>query len=416
MLDLPRSKTKKTNGEVKMIVDRVTPLLVQGILGWLLLCVMVGAAAEPSLDPRLTNYSIEGQIRFRNGEQAEERREKLIRAIWSEGLPKTRPTVTENVPIPEELSVIQRNLTLRADLYTVNVSAMDFLSLTYVLHPSAPAPANPRLAIVHAGHMPEDKARYLEAGLKTTIERLLEYGFTVAVMQMPMVAWNKDGSGTLPNGNSFRIDLRGTSGHDELFKQVEPTLGARTMAFFLEPVVQVTSELLARYPLCRGVLMIGLSGGGWTTHFSAAIDPRILYSVPVAGALPLYARPHSKGSTGDAEQNYGPILGEEDTDSDGILDRATGVCSWLEIFALGGISPDGKSQRKQVQVINYHDSCCFDGPVSQTYSELLSKRVAAIGQGEWQISVDHSHHEHVISGKTLDDVLMPMVIQMTQTP
>ena len=36
--------------------------------------------------------------------------------------------------------------------------------------------------------------------------------------------------------------------------------------------------------------MIGLSGGGWTTTVYAAIDPRIVKSIPVAGTLPLYLR------------------------------------------------------------------------------------------------------------------------------
>ena len=162
--------------------------------------------------------------------------------------------------------------------------------------------------------------------------------------------------------------------------------------------------------------MIGLSGGGWTTHFSAALDPRIICSMPVAGALPLYARPFSRGSKGDAEQEYAPILREEDTNNDGVLDRATGVCSWLEVFALGAVSPSDKKLRRQVQVINFDDSCCFNGPVYQTYNESLAKRVKAIGTGDWQVYVDRTHKSHLISEKVLDDVLMPMLTRMALLP
>jgi hypothetical protein len=397
---------------ILMFSNTAVRLIVVGLLKLMFLFGFSGNLRSQEFDPRLVNYDISGQIRFQSSVQAEERREELVRFIWSDGLPAARPVVAENLTAPEELVVIKPNLISRVDVYTANVSAMDFHSLSYVAYPVAPAPTRPRLAIVHAGHMPEDKERFLEAGLKESIERLLENGFIVAVIQMPMVAWNKDGSGILPNGQPFQIDARGTTGHDKLFEAVEPNLGGRIMAFFLEPVVQVTNELIMRHPNNSGLLMVGLSGGGWTTHFSAAIDPRITCSIPVAGALPMYARPHSKGSKGDAEQNYPAILGEEDTDNDGILDRATGVCSWLEIFALGALAPVGQRARQQTQVINFDDSCCFNGPVYQTYCDQLAKRVTEIGNGNWQVFVDRSHSDHVISAKVLDEVLMPMLNQI----
>ena len=374
------------------------------------------AADPPELDPRLANYDISGHVRFQNSSQAEDRRENLIRFIWKAGLPATRPNVAENLPSPEELAAVKQSLISRVDLYTVNVSSMDFQSLAYVAYPATTNSISSQIAIVHAGHMPEDKNRFLEAGLKESIERLLENGFVVAVMQMPLVAWNRDDTGVLPDGSTFQVGKRSVAGHDELFRIVEPILGGATMAFFLEPIVQVTNELLARHPGNTNLLMIGLSGGGWTTHFSSALDPRINVSIPVAGALPLYARPFSRGSKGDAEQNYEPILGEEDSNRDGILDRATGVCSWLEIFALGAIGSPGKPARTQVQIINYDDSCCFNGPVYQTYDELLTRRVNAIGTGEWRVYIDRSHSSHLISEKALDDVLMPILKRLGTRP
>ena len=362
------------------------------------------------LDPRLVNYDISGQIRFADRTKAEERREKLVRFIWEHGLPKTRPVVTTLPGIPEELAPVKAELIAKVDLYTIEVSLMAFFSRAYVAYPKLQPANKARLAIVHAGHMGETHEQGLELGLKDTIERLLENGFIVAAMQMPLVNWNKDANGILPNGTSFEIANRSVAGHDELFAKVEPSIGALIMAFFLEPVVQVTNELLTRHPENSGLVMVGLSGGGWTTHFSAALDPRITLSVPVAGALPLYARPFSRGSKGDSEQEYPPILREDDSNNDGVLDKAVGACSWLEIFALGGIGPSGK--RKQVQVINFDDSCCFNGPVYQTYSESLSKKVAEIGTGEWQVYVDRTHQSHLISTKTLDEVLMPMLEQL----
>ena len=265
-------------------------------------------ARSQELDPRLAKYDISGQIRFQNSAEAEQKRDQLVRAIWKNGLPETRPTVTEKVDPNEPFAKIKPGLIERCDQYTINVSSMDFQALAYVAYPKPSSSGQNQLAIVHAGHMPEGKDHYLDAGLSQTVECLLEQSFIVAMMQMPLVGWNHDASGTLPDGTTFELKRRGSAGHDELFQKVEPVIAGQTMAFFLEPVVQVTNELLARHSGKKGVLMIGLSGGGWTTHFSAALDPRIVYSIPVAGALPLYARPFSRGSKGDAEQEYACLL------------------------------------------------------------------------------------------------------------
>lgn len=375
------------------------------------MALVCSAANSQELDSRLVNYDISGQIRFHDRNEAEKRRDTLVRSIWKAGLPTIRPTVTEVANSTDQISPINSSLISKAEQYSINVSNMDFESIVYVLHPKTTAAGKARLAIVHAGHMQEGIPGNFDLGLKDSIECFLENGFIVAAMQMPLVSWNKDATGKLHNGKSFEIKKRGTAGHDQMFALLEPDLGGLTMAFFLEPIVQVTNEFFAKYPDHADLIMIGLSGGGWTTHFSAALDPRITYSIPVAGALPLYARPFSRGSKGDAEQEYAPILGEIDTNNDGVLDQAQGSCSWLEIFALGALSPSEKSPRKQVQVINFDDSCCFNGPVYQTYSEPLSKRVASIGTGDWSVFVDRTHKSHVISEVTISDVLAPIIKQ-----
>ena len=69
------------------------------------------------------------------------------------------------------------------------------------------------------------------------------------------------------------------------------------LKFFLEPVAISLNALSERY---KEIHMVGLSGGGWTTTLYAAVDPRIRYSFPVAGTIPLYLR--TGGSVGDKEQ------------------------------------------------------------------------------------------------------------------
>ena len=60
--------------------------------------------------------------------------------------------------------------------------------------------------------------------------------------------------------------------------------GDAALRYFLEPCV-----LTANWAKAQGyqdLYMAGLSGGGWSTTFAAAIDTRINASFPVAGSTP----------------------------------------------------------------------------------------------------------------------------------
>lgn len=378
----------------------------------LLACVLLTGLATTSsaqaIPPQLAKYDPSGQIRFQTSAEAEARREQMVRFIWPDGLTAARPRVTTGLADCPELAAVDRELISAIDLYDVDVAGMDFHALCYVAHPAKQHAGAARLAIVHAGHMPEGAANYLAAGLAEAIEALLREGYVVAAVQMPLAGWNQDADGQLPDAAKFSIERRLTSGHDELFSKVAGQLDGQTFRFFLEPVVQVTNEFLARYPRPERLLMIGLSGGGWTTHLSAAVDPRIDVAIPVAGALPLYARPFSPGSKGDAEQEYTPLFRERDTNDDQIPDAADGVASWMEIFALGGISAQPDRPRREVQVLNLYDSCCFSGRAFETYEDVVSSRAAAIPGSAWQPYLDESHRDHMISAEVIERVLVPL--------
>ena len=60
------------------------------------------------------------------------------------------------------------------------------------------------------------------------------------------------------------------------------------MRFFVEPV-----SLAINYAKTLGyekIVLVGLSGGGWSTTVAAAIDKRIDLSLPTAGSLPFNMR------------------------------------------------------------------------------------------------------------------------------
>ena len=161
------------------------------------------------------------------------------------------------------------------------------------LHP-ADRKAN-RLVVLHQGHActfddgggPNDEGY----GMQRTINSLLSDGFSVLAVYMQHMNY------VLPNDC-------GVPSHDEMFQTLH-TEGS-VMKFFLEPVAVSLNYLQRRvcagqFPRYQDFSMIGLSGGGWTTVVSAAIDPRIKLSFPVAGSLPLYLR--FPASEGDTEQN-----------------------------------------------------------------------------------------------------------------
>jgi hypothetical protein len=382
----------------------------------LLAGIACAPAAAETVSPKLLQYDIAGLIRFDNAQGAEARRAELIHFIWPGGLPATRPTVTDISKDCPELSAVESDLVSHVRRFDVNVSRFDFHSLIFVAYPRSPAKTGPMLAIVHHGHVPAGVDQYLSVGVGDAVNALLRKGFIVAVVQMPLAGWNVDADGKTPSGQVFKIKKRNTGGHNELFKTLEPELHGGTMRFFLEPVVQAINELFAEEPDSRGLLMTGLSGGGWTTHLAAAIDVRIDTSIPVAGSLPLYARPYSPGSGGDMEQYYPTLYQETDSDGDGVLDKATGVCSWLEIYALGASTPRRDRPRHVIQVLNLNDTCCFGGTVYKSYASQLEKRVDAIGTGTWQVFSDDSHHGHAISPFAIEKVLLPAIERMQGKP
>jgi ABC-type proline/glycine betaine transport system ATPase subunit len=56
------------------------------------------------------------------------------------------------------------------------------------------------------------------------------------------------------------------------------------MRFFLEPVILAVNYAVnvLKY---ETIVLMGLSGGGWSTTIAAAVDPRIQLSMPTAGSI-----------------------------------------------------------------------------------------------------------------------------------
>ena len=62
---------------------------------------------------------------------------------------------------------------------------------------------------------------------------------------------------------------------------------------YYSPYLHNISVMAVNFAKAQGyskIVMVGLSGGGWTTTVAAGLDPRIDLSIPIAGSLPFAMR------------------------------------------------------------------------------------------------------------------------------
>jgi hypothetical protein len=237
-----------------------------------------------------------------------------------------------------------------------------FVSISYLFH--APNP-NGWLMIYHEGHDRDFIAR------KGVIDRLLAEGFDVAALDMPLTGRNNQPTICLPVQGCVKFFT-----HNQ-FALLQPSQGT-ALRFFLEPGRNY-----------EHIAMMGLSGGGWTTTLAAALDERIEASFPVAGSLPM--RTHTKRDVGDWEQMLpGISLSYED-----LYVMATSPSTGST-----GSPTSSKGGRRQMQVLNLHDPCCFANDGS-SYRDA----VGAAAGGQWSLFVDEQQLTHDIGPQALEKII-----------
>jgi pimeloyl-ACP methyl ester carboxylesterase len=200
------------------------------------------------------------------------------------------------------------------------------------------------------------------------IEELLAKGFTVAAMNMPGYGdntcydWRRYCDGQLMD-RRFATDLS---------------------AAFLPPVIAV-NYALAQQPFTQ-ISMIGVSSGAWVTLVSAAIDPRIDASFPVAGVLPLAL-----------------LIGKEES-ARTIVEGLTDIAGVLDLAVMGADRPG----RRQAQIFNRFDRCCFYGPRPGLYADLIADAARDLS-GRLQVVFDETHARHKISRWAVKRILETIV-------
>lgn len=293
----------------------------------------------------------------------ESRRAELVRLIWArDALPSRLPDAVETGIIDERFAALPN--VERIDRLHVR---MDFGLDSRILH-FVPARPNGALVLVHDGHA-------AAAGLNRVTARLLERGYAVAAFTMPLFGDNARPA--VRAGQLGRIVL---DNHDKLVL-LEPPAGLREQ-YLLEPVPVALNHLLARSRY-RKVAMVGLSGGGWTSTLAAAVDPRIATSFPVAGSLP-------------PDVAAGPAWGDFEHVDPALYTRF----SYLDLYLLGAAG----AGRRQLQILNEFDPCCFAGRAALTYRAAAAARARRLG-GRYDLLIDGSHEQHQISDWAMDRIL-----------
>ncbi|MEO1017919.1 MAG: hypothetical protein AAFY56_09520 [Pseudomonadota bacterium] len=237
-----------------------------------------------------------------------------------------------------------------------------------------------KLAIYHEGHKRSFRGR-----AKRTILALLDGGYSVLAFDMSMLGLNTwpawidiPGLGPVSFSRSTHWSLAILESED-----FSPFL------LFFDPILRALNHILTQKDY-DDVIMVGFSGGGWVTTLYAALDPRVNKSYPVAGTLPLAMRgPDRNGrlSEGDYEQRHN------------LLYR---LASYPDLYVLGAVG----EQRRQVQILNEIDTCCFPGERATHYARLISQTVDDLGMGgDWNLAVNWGTQRHEMTDQMLEFIL-----------
>jgi hypothetical protein len=327
---------------------------------------------EPDPYDRPPN-DVESLISIRTGRGAEVKREELIELLWGEdGLPDTLPEVEEDIEVPEEFADLPNLRQL--DRLTVSMD-LGIESYPLLFHPQE---SNDRLILYHEGSDGD-----LSYGLET-IQFFLEQGYTVLGFEMPLLGHNNNPIVDIPRLG--RVQLPGYL-HFHLYYVENLIEQGAVLKLFIEPVV-----VALNYADTLGFAdyaMIGISGGGWTTHLVAAVDTRIIRSYPVAGSQPEFVRFEGRYALTDL-MAYVQLL-------PGVFPQV----NYLELYILGAYGQG----RKEMMVINQFDPCCFGGLRYLSWYDAVLERMDRLGAGEFEIFLDVTHEQHIISPAARQAVL-----------
>jgi len=317
------------------------------------------------LDKKYLDTEVENLISIKSSEDIKRKRRELIKFIWGEDqLPKDifPSKINKNFYDERYKSLYINGNSLRKINHIL--IEMDYSLQSNIYH-FIPKKQNGKLVLFHQGHNGD-----FIINIKL-IKNLLIEGYSVAGFCMPLLGLNNK-----PRIFFQRFGYLKLSTHDHI-KFLLPEKGHH-IKYFIEPVVRFLNYSSDKY---EDVAMIGISGGAWTTTLLAAVDDRVKHSFPVAGSYPIYLRSDSLRDWSDYEQTIPELYR---------------ICNYLEIYILGAYGQG----RKQLQIINQYDNCCFAGIKWKTYYSYLKQISFNMNKMDWNLFMDNSHMSHRISQKS----------------
>jgi len=283
--------------------------------------------------------------------------------------------------IPNYVDIVENDIIDKRYIGLQNLNSIDKFSINmeYEINSIAylfkPLNDNGDLIIYHQGH----RGDFIE-GIDT-IQFFLEKNYSVIAFSMPLFGMN---SQPIIDSPEFgRVKLQS---HNQL-ELIEDN-DFKPIKFFVEPIIVALNYIDIHYNF-NSIHMVGISGGGWTTVLASAIDDRINQSFSIAGSYPMFLR-YDQKNFGDYEQHHSELYEK---------------VSYLDLYVMASVGSD----RKFVQIFNKFDPCCFDGDLFISYEQEVKNIVNKMENCYFEIYLDDTHNEHIISDYGLEIIINEII-------
>lgn len=219
-----------------------------------------------------------------------------------------------------------------------------------------------------------------------TIDWWLRRGWYVLQLDMPANGYN---------GADAKAPVGGQNKHDMAFLDAghDSPLGV-----FLLPIKHALDIALARgrrLGIPNRTVMMGRSGGGWSTLNYAALDPRIDLAISVAGGLPMSMRMrHDDDGDPDRPRDIG--------DYEQMLPHAYRSVTYLDLMRTAG-------RLGTLLIHHQHDSCCFRLTDDDPFVSYFRQPDPRLGDKLLRIWVDENNDTHHTSAAGLEQVAKMLV-------
>ncbi|MEO7362159.1 MAG: hypothetical protein ABI120_17650 [Gemmatimonadaceae bacterium] len=258
-------------------------------------------------------------------------RAMLRQAIWPNGDPFGAPERLQPTALPQALTGNVKKY-VSAVTFLFDAGGFEKSRVTRFI-PATPVPG--QYAIVHEGH----GGGATDIG-SDMIDFMLDRGWEVYAMDM-LVSGANGVDATLEDLSHWALPR-----HDDGVTS--------TLAMHLLPVKRVIDFVAASRPRATAIVMMGPSGGAWTSFMYGALDPRVTAVIAASGGRPMSQRllaPWGPLELGDPEQSAPEVF--------------SGI-RYEDIMVAAGA-------RGAQYLYTTNDPCCFRMPVGDPLIDYVER-------------------------------------------